>query len=74
MKKEIEYYITINKEVCDYLERLSYDIETRKSIIAAYLTKPKAHPMTQFLRVRHSSPTMQSWKRQLPLTKQQRKI
>ncbi len=41
MKKETEYYIEISKEVCDYLERLSYDIETRKSIITRLFDEAK---------------------------------
>ena len=54
MKKEIEYYITINKEVCDYLERLSYDIETRKSIIARLFDEAKSSSDDAVLKISDS--------------------
>lgn len=36
-----EYYVDIEKKVCDYMERLSYDIETRKSVITRLFDESK---------------------------------
>ena len=41
MSKNKEFYIEINKDVCSLLERLSYDIETRKGIVTRLLEDSK---------------------------------
>lgn len=61
MKKETEYYIEISKEVCDYLERLSYDIETRKSIITRLFDEAKSSSDDAVLK----SPAFQSYHAEL---------
>lgn len=56
-----EFTVKINKEITDYMERLSYDIETRKSIITRLFDDAKTAVDDSIL----SSPAFKTYHKEL---------